>query len=271
MQNKYVGDIGDFANNGLLRWLCYRGRGPLLEPILRLGVVWYRNDLAENQNNDGGNRRDYLQNTPGNLLRFRQCDPDLYNAMQWLNGNRRISAIRQSAILPCAFHFEQGLNFADNDEQPRRNEGRQRWLEDALEETKESRIVFINPDKSIASKEKEREALISDEHAYIRELRPFVERGNSLVIYHHAAFVSHEMQYLYLVMRLQSELGLTKVSTLKFSAGGGGSRFYFIVVQPRDRDIINERLVSFGQSLWCDNDRNLFTLCDEPHPSISMP
>ena len=21
MQNKYVGDIGDFANNGLLRWL----------------------------------------------------------------------------------------------------------------------------------------------------------------------------------------------------------------------------------------------------------
>ena len=42
MRDSYVGDIGDFANNGLLRHLCGMTGPPMAdEKPLRLGVAWY--------------------------------------------------------------------------------------------------------------------------------------------------------------------------------------------------------------------------------------
>ena len=39
MQDRFVGDIGDFGKYGLLRTLA--GIEPKAEPGYRLGVVWY--------------------------------------------------------------------------------------------------------------------------------------------------------------------------------------------------------------------------------------
>ena len=67
MRDSYVGDIGDFANNGLLRHLC----GMTGEPIppdgqrLRLGVVWYINAIEAPISN--GQTIGYLVGTQGNL------------------------------------------------------------------------------------------------------------------------------------------------------------------------------------------------------------
>ena len=40
MQNRYVGDLGDFGKYGLLRALCVPGDA-LGGPELSLGIVWY--------------------------------------------------------------------------------------------------------------------------------------------------------------------------------------------------------------------------------------
>ena len=41
MQNKYVGDIGDFGKYGLLRALTGHQTTSASEPHLTLGIVWY--------------------------------------------------------------------------------------------------------------------------------------------------------------------------------------------------------------------------------------
>ena len=41
MQNRYVGDVADFAKHGLLRFLSGATDTERPEPKLRLGLVWY--------------------------------------------------------------------------------------------------------------------------------------------------------------------------------------------------------------------------------------
>ena len=71
MQNRYVGDVGDFGNNGLLRWLTGMTGLPVIEKDrLRLGVVSYLNH----------------DDTPyGNLVNYhilQQCDQALFDTLQ---------------------------------------------------------------------------------------------------------------------------------------------------------------------------------------------
>ena len=258
MQNRYVGDVGDFGKYGLLRWLCGM-TGPALreEERLRLGVVWYLNSPEDNRD---GDRIDFLNNTPVNCRRFRKCDPELYEKLRDIveNKNRFVAATREKRILPwdsIYFNTKVHNNHA-------RELARDNWLNDAIYITSAADIVFLDPDNGIASKEKEKRVSYSPKHVYMKELIPFIERGQSLVIYHHAARVSSEMQILYLTLRLQVELGLTWVRILSYhpSSGGGGIRFYFIVVQPKHKDVIDERLNGFRQSPWCAGADPNFTL-----------
>ena len=64
MRDCYVGDIGDFANNGLLRVLCGTPSEPV--PDMRLGIIWYRNQGEDQYGNaigylnpSGHNRRTF--------------------------------------------------------------------------------------------------------------------------------------------------------------------------------------------------------------------
>ena len=50
MQDRYVGDVGDFGKYGLLGSLCGKDE---YGAALRLGVLWYRFD-GKDTSNDGG-------------------------------------------------------------------------------------------------------------------------------------------------------------------------------------------------------------------------
>lgn len=63
MQNRYVGDIGDFGKYGLLKALAGHG--------LRLGVHWCLN--TDDEDSSDGNLTDYLD--------LRACDPALYGGV----------------------------------------------------------------------------------------------------------------------------------------------------------------------------------------------
>ena len=62
MQNRYVGDIGDFGKYHLLKTLCAGNNTAL---ALSLGVVWYR--VPDENHNDDGKHIRYLEQTPSNL------------------------------------------------------------------------------------------------------------------------------------------------------------------------------------------------------------
>ena len=238
MQNKYVGDIGDFANNGLLRWLCGK-REDLPSDRLRtlsLGVVWYLN--KDSSNNDGGiDMKEEL----------RKCDPLLFAKLTRI---RRAGVVRfrQSGILPSAQFYEKSIVPPFRSSSAKQVVFRKKWLSDAMLKTWGKEIIFLNPDKGIASVEKDPQTPPGREHTYVSEIRRFTEAGKSLVAYHHAAHVSHEMQLVYLILSLKSELGLEEVRVLSFA---NSPRFYFLLIQPNHKDIINKRIRSFAISDWC--------------------
>ena len=98
MQNRYVGDVGDFGKYGLLRALC-EGSGDGL-PGLSLGIVWYL--VPDEQKKNDGNYIRYLQPGYKKKRMYRDCDPPLYDALAEIvcSGRRNVTAIRESGILP---------------------------------------------------------------------------------------------------------------------------------------------------------------------------
>jgi hypothetical protein len=176
MQNRYVGDVGDFAKYGLLRTLTR-------ETARRLGVVWYLVD--DEKHNADGRHVGYLRDPS-----FIRLDPVLHSTLERLvSTNRRsIRAVERAAILPpgTAF-FRAAVSCQPAKLVPRQERARRRaaWLRRALAATANSEIVFFDPDNGLETASVQRHAPKSGKYVFWEELVPFWERGQSLVIYHH--------------------------------------------------------------------------------------
>jgi hypothetical protein len=101
MQDRYVGDAGDFAKYGLLRHLagvCDR------MSERSLGIIWYLVD-DESHNRDGRHLA-YLR-APA----LRDCDPDLRVILKQLleTGERSVSVIEQGGVLAKGTRFFQNV------------------------------------------------------------------------------------------------------------------------------------------------------------------
>lgn len=182
MRDRYVGDIGDFGKYGLLRALC--------EDDLSLGVVWY---LVPDEGGDGnGGHVAYLDPTPTNVHRFGRCNPPLYDALGEIvrDGTRNVRSIRERAILPPGTVFYEEPLFFDGMPGigPRairaRLKHRCRWVQGALEATERCDVVFADSDNSLESGTP-RHHRRGPKFAYYDELAPYLDRGQSLVVYHH--------------------------------------------------------------------------------------
>ena len=97
MQDRYVGDIGDFYKFGLLRRLV----GP---PVGRLGVVWYR--TVDETHNSDGKFVDYLD-----VKDLRGADERLFDCLADLvrSGRRSVAALESSGVLPVGTRFHNDL------------------------------------------------------------------------------------------------------------------------------------------------------------------
>ena len=98
MQDRFVGDVGDFGKYGLLRWLCgvaSDGRR------LHLGVIWYyittRGNLLPL-----GPTFDYIVNPNDTEQDLSECAPELYDILRSLidDDRRSVEAVEESSALP---------------------------------------------------------------------------------------------------------------------------------------------------------------------------
>ena len=248
MQNRYVGDVGDFANNGLLRWLCGMTSCDDLRR-LSLGVVSYLNHDVD----EGGNL------TPDRYQELGNCDIPLYETMQHLvdNGLRNVHEFDEQGMLPgnTLNYHECRCNFTT----------RQEWLNGALEMVNDSEIVFMNPDIGIAE-EDYAPAPDSPKHTYLSDLTPFTRKGKSLIIYQHTTR-GHGRgweQARYYSARLTANLGLP-VRALRFRRLQ--ARFYLIVLQPQHDEIVSHRLQCLAEdNCWSRGNPPTFEYC--PHPNV---
>lgn len=173
MQDQFVGDFGDYPKFGLLRALAGMPDG---EPPLKLGVVWYVPDqrTIDNTPHSHGQDLDYLSYAS----EYRECDPGLFDCLrEVVDNNRCLAALEQSEILGERTRFwSEQLRAAT----------RPSWLQQALEWTAESDIVFLDPDVGIATAAMEKKRP-SPKHVHQHELRTFLRRTRrqTVVVYQH--------------------------------------------------------------------------------------
>ena len=189
MQDRYAGDLGDYLKFGLLRLLV-----PADSPASpRPGVVWYRT-LDEVHNADGKHIA-YLQPGHRSAVRLRQLDPDLYQRLADMVTSKRRStaALADAGVLTAGTcFFGDSLDFTGLPSGPTgraaRQARRRTWLGRALAATEACQLIFADPDNGIrpAGHREPAHRTKAVKHAYLDELAAFAQRGQSLIVYHHA-------------------------------------------------------------------------------------
>ena len=251
MENRYVGDVGDFGKYGLLRWLTgMKDPTPPDKEPLRLGVVWY---LHTPENNEDGKFIGYLKNKK----LFRECDCELYKSLgQLVENSRNVLAVEEAGILQAVAYYKTLLC---------QKTDRIVWREGALNaiNEKEANLVFVDPDNGIVSGTV---SPSSTKHVSMDDLECFANPNKSLVIYHHLRRFSTHDQQKHLIRSLAKELRTKfpkmQVWSLRYRRGSPG-RAYFIVAQAGEHQrLIRKQLDSFLISDWCAPKRKLFELVE---------
>lgn len=176
MQNRYVGDVGDFAKYGLLRLLTR-------ETDISLGVLWYL--FADEVHNSDGRHVSYLQSQI-----FAALDPELHETLGRLiaAGRRSVKAIANSGILPeNTLFFDVAITRLGEAAVPLQQRARKRasWLKKAFDATTACDLVFFDPDNGLETASVARHSSKGGKYVFWDELSPFWDRGQSLIVYHH--------------------------------------------------------------------------------------
>lgn len=249
MQDRYTGDVGDFGKYGLLKALC--------RDDLSLGVVWYL--FPDEEGSGDGSYVRYLEPTPANLRRFRDCDPALYDTLGEIvrSRQRRVASIQERSVLPAdALLYEERLFFESTQSTERRLEYRKAWAWDALAATRGRDVVFVDPDNGLESGTP-RHYLKGPKYAYFDELVPYLDRGQSLVVYHHHHWSARaDTQVRERLSQISERLGPT--FALRYLRGA--PRTFFVIPSEARRSLFSERARQFARDpCWSKH----FTLVDQ--------
>ena len=258
MQDRYVGDVGDFGKYGLLRYLTGQREAPSTSDMpTRLGVVWY---LYPNEANGDGKFTGYLCKAHKDSANFRVCDPSLYDKLQRLveTDNRNILAVQQSGILPVkTLYYGKSLSFPQGMSRIDKQVKRTGWFDGALEATYNADVVFVDPDNSVVFDPVNGIPPSVDpldnkgpKYVFIADLSRFYQRGQSLVIYHHLArWDTHIRQTVRVAEALKTGLDLPDLPR-SLIYRRGTARAYFIVPQDRHRPTLESKVSDLLRSPW---------------------
>ena len=151
MQNRYVGDVGDFGKHGLLRYLTGMTAGDDLGP-LSLGVIWYL--FHDEVHNNEGDLTAYLNRRPGDdKSEYRNCDPELWETLRDLvhrPNTRCVHCVQMAGILPRnTEYFQAPLYYMPRMTPAIKCDLRGFWLQQALQAVAAAELVFVDPDTGL--------------------------------------------------------------------------------------------------------------------------
>lgn len=240
MQNRYVGDIGDYGKYGLLR--------ALIPESYRLGVVWY---LVQDENHlSDGRYIDYLAK-----LKFIDCDKELFSALKKIvvSGNRTISNIEKANILPSRTVYYNrylsydGINANCSAGRDKRLFRRKHWLDGALEAVKYCDAIFLDPDNGLETPSVNKHLCKAIKYVYYDEVQKFLSATGTLIIYHHLGRQGdHKTQIIERTNMLKQLTGHSyKIISLRFRPYS--ARAYFVLTSQEE---IADRVKQFVKSRW---------------------
>ncbi len=166
MQDRYVGDIGDFGKYGLLRFI-FRCTG------LRLGVNWYL--VPDETGNADGKHISYLLNVRDNHEKFRNCDPLLYGQLFDIVKPRRIGNKVVSYGKRCVSEVEE-RKLLDNCKE---------WARERSESFKDAEVIFLDPDNGLQIDSCPEHHKRANKYVFYNDLRQYYNQGKSLIVYQH--------------------------------------------------------------------------------------
>jgi len=210
-------------------------------------VVWYLTP-DQPQLGDGG-FLDYL--LPEAEDEYRPCDPELFASLRALvmSGARSVAGVRIREILPPGTIYYESLLAYAGAARGRRLAMREQWLDQALIATAPADIVFLDPDNGLRTRplEGKPEELKS---VHLDELRPYLARGQSCVVYHHLGRTrTHDVEMSDWRETLQEGLGLdTPPFALRFARRS--PRVFFVIPAAAHRTELAARLGRFLDGPW---------------------
>jgi hypothetical protein len=140
MQNRYVGDVGDFVKLAILRALVSE------DGDRKLGIAWWL--FPDESHNADGKHRAYLDQ-PGKWKLF---DPVVFEALDQIRSREPLNvvAIEEACLFRDAIYAG---NLVPGGEHPisSRSEKRAQWFQDVEEKLRPCNVVFLDPDNGIAS------------------------------------------------------------------------------------------------------------------------
>ncbi len=254
MQDRYVGDVGDFGKYGLLRHL-------VRTTSLRLGVNWYL--VPDEPETADGRHIGYLDDRKENRDLFRKCDPQLWDALGKIvrEKDRRVVRIQEDEILP-----KETLFYARRLEWPvstdarsargrdERSKHREAWARGAFSELRGSQVVFLDPDNGLQVKSV---SLVSSKglkfifmgRRETDELRPLYSNGQSLVIYQHLnRSCKTNEQVKHRLRQVKEAIGASYPFALIYHRGS--ARAFIVAPTAPLRDCFNRWVGLFIESAW---------------------
>lgn len=246
MQDRYVGDVGDFAKYSLLRRLVTEVGAA---PSVRLGIVWCL--FPDESRNADGRHTSYLRK--GNL---RYLDPDVHDSLEALviNGDRKVARVAAGRLFPGDTVFFEApiarVHKKGRGLTPReRADYRREWLSRALERTRDCDLVFFDPDNGLQTRTIGKRDLKAGKYVFWDELSAFVERGQALVIYHHTNRTEPvPAQVARLKQEFSRKLPGPEVIPLVFRRGS--CRVFWIVLEGAVAPLFKERVHGMMQTDW---------------------
>jgi hypothetical protein len=169
MQDRYVGDIGDYVKLSILR---------ALSPGCRLGIAWWL--FPDENHNKDGRHIGYL----GRPDHWRHLDLGLFDVLaQMVASDRRdVRALETADVLPGAIFASEvmpvGGPIADR---PRE---RRQWLTRVQSTLEDANMVFLDPDNGLEPAGYSHGSSTAGKSILISELREMVRPGRCLIVYH---------------------------------------------------------------------------------------
>jgi len=233
MQDRFVGDVGDFGKLLLLRSLTSTTN-------LRLSVLWYRTP-DETHDNAGKHT---------NLKKLEHLDPPLAQALYAVtaSGSRTIERLESLGLLPqeTRFHRE-NLHFPKSMPFFQRRQLRDAWLKNAISSADDCDLVFFDPDNGLRMSSEKCLHAKGWQYVYCEDLKSLWADGKSLLIYHHLnRSCSAEQQIKNETDELQQAFPDAGIEPFHFRRGTG--RVYLLLVQNRHRSKIVHWISDFRAS-----------------------
>ena len=243
MQDKYTGDIGDYAKYALLRLIRKVEGG-------RLGVAWY---LYPDETNGDGGHLEYLDRR--RRKDWEQLDKELYWKLKAIveRKARRVASIeRDSGILGSNTKFfskrltpPHSITINTVANYQHRKEWRREWFEASLRKLVDCNVIFVDPDNGLYETEKFRYGTVKHwKRIPLREVEILADGGRrTVVVYHHHTRKHDNIQEINYWL---NELGGNAIAV---RSKAWSSRSFFIVNPSKHLTKNVSRFVDMSQKL----------------------